>query len=160
MTDRFAFHYAPDGYATSGLRVHPVLCSGFVNDAIDKAFHEEANRDDAWAAADVFISLADNAQEAFGLTPLEAMAASLPCIVSDWNGYRDTVRDGVDGDLIPAMMPDRRMDRIAADAGRRAARRARTVRPADFAARTRVAVQDGLAAHRRGAGLISHNAFK
>ena len=42
-------------------------------------------------AADVFVSLADNPQETFGITPLEAMAAGLPCIVSDWDGYRDTV---------------------------------------------------------------------
>jgi hypothetical protein len=64
-----------------------------------------ANQVDAWAAADVFISLADNVQETFGLTPLEAMAAGLPCIVSDWNGYRDTVRDGVDGYRIPTVAP-------------------------------------------------------
>ena len=42
-------------------------------------------------AADVFVSLADNPQETFGITPLEAMAAGLPCVVSDWDGYRDTV---------------------------------------------------------------------
>ena len=42
-------------------------------------------------ACDIFVSLADNPQETFGITPLEAMAAGLPCIVSDWDGYRDTV---------------------------------------------------------------------
>jgi len=42
-------------------------------------------------AADVFISLSDNPQETFGITPLEAMAAGIPCLVSDWDGYRDTV---------------------------------------------------------------------
>ena len=42
-------------------------------------------------ASDIFLSLADNFQETFGITPLEAMASELPCIVSDWNGYRDTV---------------------------------------------------------------------
>jgi starch synthase len=42
-------------------------------------------------AADVFVSLADNPQETFGITPLEAMASGLPCLVSDWDGYRDTV---------------------------------------------------------------------
>lgn len=115
---------APDAAARGGRRVHLVLCGWFANEAIDKAFHEAAaqlcpsvklsvldgrvaaNQLDAWAAADVFISLADNVQETFGLTPLEAMAAGLPCIVSDWNGYRDTVRDGVDGYRIPTVMPD------------------------------------------------------
>ena len=46
-------------------------------------------------ASDLFISLADNPQETFGITPLEAMAAELPCLVSDWDGYRDTVNDQV-----------------------------------------------------------------
>lgn len=42
-------------------------------------------------AADVFVSLADNPRETFGITPLEAMASGLPCIVSNWESYRDTV---------------------------------------------------------------------
>lgn len=106
-----------------GRQVHLVLCGWFANEAIEKAFREAAallcpsvrltvldgrvpgNQACAWAAADVFTSLADNVQESFGLTPLEAMAAGLPCVVSDWNGYRDTVRDGVDGYRIPTVMP-------------------------------------------------------
>jgi glycosyltransferase involved in cell wall biosynthesis len=50
-----------------------------------------------WSVADIFISLSDNIQETFGLTPVEAMAAGIPCVVSDWDGYRDTVRHGIDG---------------------------------------------------------------
>ena len=57
----------------------------------------------SWAAADVFLSLVDNIQETFGLAPVEAMAAGLPVVVSDWDGYRYTVRDGVDGCLIPTL---------------------------------------------------------
>ena len=57
-----------------------------------------------WSAADIFTSLTDNIQETFGLTPIEAMAAGLPVVVSDWDGYRDTVRDGVDGFRIPTLM--------------------------------------------------------
>lgn len=53
------------------------------------------------AAADVFTSPADNLQETFGLTLLEAMAAELPLVVSDWDGYRDLVDHGVSGLLIP-----------------------------------------------------------
>jgi len=62
-------------------------------------------RQRAWAGADVFCSLSDNLQETFGLTPIEAMAAGLPVVVSDWDGYRDTVRDGIDGFRIPTLMP-------------------------------------------------------
>mgnify|MGYP001806003469 CR=1 FL=1 len=62
-------------------------------------------RREIWSAADVFLSFADNIQETFGLTPLEAMAAGLPVVVSDWNGYRETVRDGVEGFRIPTWLP-------------------------------------------------------
>lgn len=59
----------------------------------------------AWAAADIFVSMADNHQETFGLTPVEAMACGLPVIASDWNGYRDTVRHGETGLLVPSYQP-------------------------------------------------------
>jgi glycosyltransferase involved in cell wall biosynthesis len=55
-----------------------------------------------YAAADVFVSLSDNVQESFGLTLLEAMQAGLPVIASSWSGYRDIVRDGKTGFLIPS----------------------------------------------------------
>lgn len=59
-----------------------------------------------FAAADVFLSLADSIQETFGLTPVEAMAAGLPAVVSDWNGYKETVRDGIDGFRIRSWAPE------------------------------------------------------
>lgn len=61
--------------------------------------------DALWAGADIFISLVDNIQESFGLTPVEAMACGLPAVITDWNGYRGSVRDGVDGYLIPTYTP-------------------------------------------------------
>jgi len=100
-----------------------VECGWFANDWIKEAFEEAssqacpsvgvirldgrvpATRDQAWACADVFCSFSDNIQETFGLSPVEAMAAGLPVVVSDWNGYKETVRDGVDGFRIPTMMP-------------------------------------------------------
>ena len=59
----------------------------------------------AWQAADAFVSLSDNIQETFGLTPVEAMAAGLPVVVSDWNGYKESVRDGIDGFRVPTILP-------------------------------------------------------
>jgi D-inositol-3-phosphate glycosyltransferase len=56
-----------------------------------------------WAVADIFISLVDNIQETFGITPVEAMAAGLPVVVSDWDGYRFTIEDGVQGFRIPTL---------------------------------------------------------
>ena len=55
----------------------------------------------ALAAADVAVSLVDNVQETFGLSVAEAMSAGLPIVASNWDGYRDSVRDGVDGFLVP-----------------------------------------------------------
>ena len=68
----------------------------------------------AWQAADLFVSMSDNIQETFGLTPVEAMAAGLPVIVSDWNGYKDTVRDGVDGFRIRSWAPPQEPDDLIA----------------------------------------------
>ncbi|MDE2029558.1 MAG: glycosyltransferase [Alphaproteobacteria bacterium] len=61
--------------------------------------------DGLWAAGDIFLSLIDNMQESFGLTPIEAMAAGLPRVISDWDGYRDCIDDGEDGFLIRTTMP-------------------------------------------------------
>ncbi|MBM1173280.1 glycosyltransferase family 4 protein [Microvirga arabica] len=73
--------------------VRSIVLDGRINDV----------RDTAWAAADVFCSLSDNIQETFGLTPIEAMAAGLPVVVTDWDGYKDTVRNGIDGFAVPTM---------------------------------------------------------
>ncbi len=58
-----------------------------------------------WQAGDLFLSLTDNIQETFGLTPIEAMAAGLPVVAGDWDGYRETVRHGIDGVLVPTLLP-------------------------------------------------------
>ena len=56
----------------------------------------------ALTSCDVVVSLVDNIQETFGLSIAEAMAAGRPVVASNWNGYRDLVRDGIDGFLIPS----------------------------------------------------------
>lgn len=50
-----------------------------------------------YSAADVFVSPVDNVQETFGNSPIEAMASGVPQVVSDWDGYRDTVVHGETG---------------------------------------------------------------
>jgi glycosyltransferase involved in cell wall biosynthesis len=54
-----------------------------------------------YSAADVFTSPIDSIQETFGLTPIEAMACGVPQIVSDWDGYKDTVRHEITGFKVP-----------------------------------------------------------
>lgn len=56
-----------------------------------------------YAAADIFVSPSDNIQETFGLTVAEAAMASLPAIVSDFDGYRDIVVHGETGLLVPVL---------------------------------------------------------
>lgn len=62
-------------------------------------------RREIWSGADIFTLPVDNIQETFGLVPVEAMAASLPVVMPDWNGFRDTVIDGETGYMIPTTMP-------------------------------------------------------
>lgn len=99
------------------------LCGWFANESIEAEFRQGAAkycpsvrfdvldgrrpemREQAWEGADVFTSLVDNIQETFGLTPIEAMAAGLPAVVSDWDGYKETVRTGVDGFRVATLAP-------------------------------------------------------
>jgi len=74
------------------------------------AFHHVDGRDEdvrfsIWSAADIFCSLSDNIQESFGLTVIEAMAAGLPVVASNWDGYREAVEDGVNGILVDSYLP-------------------------------------------------------
>lgn len=66
--------------------------SGQVRFVVDPSEDEKVT----WLkAADFFISPTDNFQETFGIALLEAMASGLPLVVSDFDGYRDLVREGV-----------------------------------------------------------------
>lgn len=86
--------------------------------------HEIEDRAVLYSACDIFTSPADNIQETFGLTPIEAMACGVPQVVSDWDGYRDTVADNETGFLIKTMWTDcmddiARMDRLPSDGSHR-----------------------------------------
>jgi glycosyltransferase involved in cell wall biosynthesis len=97
------------GVLGPGVRLHYALCGIFRDDYARKVFTEGAarlmpdvgfhlldgaqaeDRSQALSGADIFAFLIDNIQETFGLAPIEGMAAGLPCLVSDWDGMRDTV---------------------------------------------------------------------
>jgi len=118
-----ALEIASQKASQNGHKVVLVECGWHANEFIQNAYKEAAqlacpsvkvitldgriadNRTTAWAGADIFCSLSDNIQETFGIVPIEAMAAGLPVVVSDWDGYKDTVRHGIDGFRIPTSMP-------------------------------------------------------
>jgi len=52
-------------------------------------------RKETLSGADIFTFPIDNIQETFGLAPIEAMAAGLPVLTTDWDGMRDTVTEDV-----------------------------------------------------------------
>jgi len=104
-------------------RVHLIEAGWYANDWIRDGFLEAQRalapgvrchtldgrdplvRAEIWQVADLFVSLSDNIQETFGLTPVEVMAAGLPVVASDWDGYRDTLVHGETALLVPTTLP-------------------------------------------------------
>lgn len=62
----------------------------------------EERKHQALAAADLGVSLVDNLQETFGQSVVELLAAGLPVVASNWDGYRDLISHGQNGFLVPS----------------------------------------------------------
>lgn len=104
-----ALEAAAPTLAAQGGRFHLMFCGQFRDPAWSPAFAEAAarlmpgvryheldggdpeERRAVLSGSDIFVFAIDNVQETFGLAPIEAMAAGLPVIVSDWDGMKDTV---------------------------------------------------------------------
>jgi glycosyltransferase involved in cell wall biosynthesis len=117
-----ALEAAAPALAAAGGRFHLWLCGQFADASWDTAFAEGAarlmpsvgyhrldggdldERKATLSGSDIFLFPIDNLQETFGLAPVEAMAAGLPVIVSDWDGMKDTVPPEA-GFRIPTEMP-------------------------------------------------------
>jgi hypothetical protein len=106
--------------APKGVKVVLILSGWFADETQRRAFGEQARafapnltirlveRPETGttirAAADLFTLLSDNVQESFGLAPVEALAAGLPVVGTDWDGLKDTVEHGVTGFRVPTLM--------------------------------------------------------
>lgn len=117
-----ALQRAQERLGRDGRKLHFLMTGQFANKHVEPTFRDSAREAcpdvpvhfvdgtpgpdswSSWAAADIFLSLSDNIQESFGITPIEAMAAGLPCVVSDWDGYKDTVPDREVGFRVPTRM--------------------------------------------------------
>ncbi|MGB0682449.1 MAG: tetratricopeptide repeat protein [Magnetovibrionaceae bacterium] len=117
------FQAAAEARRRTGRRLHILMCGWFANDGIAEQFRtasrlycpdvpvhfldgrDPATRRAVWRAGDIFVSLNDSLQSAQGTAVIEAMAAGLPVIASDWGAIGEALRHGIDGFLIPTWLP-------------------------------------------------------
>lgn len=83
-------------------QIAPLLLDGRGVDALGKVSEERKAAE--LAAADVLCAPSLGG-ESFGMVLTEAFAASTPVLASDITGYRDVVRAGIDGVLVPPSDP-------------------------------------------------------
>lgn len=76
------------------------------NHIIWEPFPDHKNIQKYYQVSDIFLSLSDCCAETFGLTVLEAMASSLPVIISNFAGYKDHIKHKSNGYYISSYTAD------------------------------------------------------
>jgi len=95
--------YQPQGTNYIEILEQSAQMLGIRNKVVILNNHDVSKRYELYNISDVFTSPIDNVQETFGITPIEAMACGIPQVVSDWDGYKDTVQDGITGFKVKTM---------------------------------------------------------
>jgi hypothetical protein len=100
LPPRLDIHFTVAGGAEPAyLRMLREMCAGLPVEFLPDV--SETTKHRLYREHHVFFSPVDNYQETFGLTVLEAKHHGCVPVVSDWDGYRDLVRDREDGYLLP-----------------------------------------------------------
>ena len=97
------------GWADNEDNILHILTNLATNAGVPLSIHQcptEKKKAELFRTADIFVSIADNPQETFGITLVEAGAFGLPVVASDYDGYRDIIVDGETGFLVETFGPD------------------------------------------------------
>lgn len=107
----------------TGIRIHLLMAGWFDTARIERAYRDLGRdfapainvifldgRDDeirsgVWFAGDVYAAFHDSTAHGVDMELLEAMAAGLPIVASDWGANRDFVENTKHGYLIPTYLP-------------------------------------------------------
>lgn len=107
----------------TGIRIHLLQAGWFENEQMERAYRDAVRdfapgvnavfldgrepevRDRVWYAADVYAAFHDTISHGLDSELLEAMAAGLPVIATDWGSNRDIVKNGQHGFVVPTWLP-------------------------------------------------------
>ena len=106
--DPNSFELVLAGWSDKDDRLLEILTELAANAGISMSVHLRPNasrKSKLFQEAAIFVSIADNPQETFGITLIEAAAHGLPVVASDYDGYRDIVVHGETGLLVPTTGP-------------------------------------------------------
>lgn len=107
----------------TGIRIHLLQAGWFENEQMERAYRDAVRdfapgvnavfldgrepevRDRVWYAADVYAAFHDTISYGLDSEILEAMAAGLPVIATDWGSNRDVIKNGQSGFVVPTWLP-------------------------------------------------------